>query len=183
VAKARTVQVHLPPLSAVPLIATPITAAQSQPNMPAMPESDPKYLRPSIHQSIAVELDILAKAVASGDLTQVKALVKLHPTVTYVTNGLLTAVNRDQPQIGEYLLNRVNVIDRDVVAMVVRKKELRWFEMLTKRGWDVNTPVLDGIPALWYVIFYSIIIFMQNHRLNTISTFRPVVHKFHGKPL
>ena len=80
---ARTVQVHLPPLSAIPLIATSITAAQSQPNMPAMPESDPKYLRPSIHHSIAVELDILAEAVASGNLMRVKALVRPTDTVTY----------------------------------------------------------------------------------------------------
>jgi hypothetical protein len=51
--------------------------------MPAMPESDPKYLRPSIHHSIAVELDILAEAVASGNLMRVKALVRPTDTVTY----------------------------------------------------------------------------------------------------
>lgn len=124
--------------------------------MPTMPESDPKYLRPSILPQTAGQLHILAKAVASGDLERVKVLVERpHPTdtATYLTDGLFTAVNQDQPEIGRYLLNCGAVINRDVVAAVVGKKELRWFEMLTEREWDVNELVLGGMPALPYVIF------------------------------
>ena len=55
---------------------------------------------------------------------------------------LVSAVNRGQPEVGRYLFDCGAVINRDVVATVVRKKELRWFEMLSERGWNVKNDVL-----------------------------------------
>ncbi|KAI9718521.1 MAG: hypothetical protein M1812_003972 [Candelaria pacifica] len=126
---------------------------------------------PAIHAA----LQNLSSAVASGDISQVCVLVtsnkasvesegvtssstrmrdpKAHiheinvPITQYATNGLRTAIHRDQPEIVRYLLdNGADIQDQSVLSSTMFCRSVEIFETLIEKGWDINTfPILGSM--------------------------------------
>lgn len=133
------------------LVPSTMVSSTMQPALMPIPHS--RYLRPTLDPATAESHRTFRQTCASGDLPAVTSLIGSQTrNADYLTQGLLAAINQEQIQICEYLINSGAVIDRDISNAAASVKSIPIFKLLVEHGWDVNSPVIGGEPILLFVM-------------------------------
>ncbi|KAF6225512.1 hypothetical protein HO133_009512 [Letharia lupina] len=107
---------------------------------------------PSIEPTTAASLHAFAEACANGNMDTAAILATgddHYPNTQYYLNhGLLASIIHKQLPIARFLLSHGATITPSIAMAAVRGECIPIFELLLEKGWDVNSPVTGGQPAL-----------------------------------